>query len=168
MSGPSTTDRAVTARKQGGDGQVPEGSAEALRLASCVLEVLAGLRSVAEAAVALGVSVARYYQLEQRALQGLVLGCEPARRGRAAAAGGEAARLRAENERLRRDCQRQQALVRLARQAAGLSPPAETATLPGSKKRRKGMARGQRAAERLREAAAAADPERPSLQSEDA
>src|SRR4051794_4681253 len=101
MNGPSISDGGppFPTRKRGGE--APEGSASALRLASCVLEVLAGLRSVAEAAGALGVSVARYYQLEQRALQGLVQGCEPARRGRAAAsAGGEAARLREENERL--------------------------------------------------------------------
>jgi len=153
MNGPSTADEVVTTRGQGS--KVPGGSAAALRLASCVLEVLAGLRSVAEAAGALGVSVARYYQLEQRALQGLVQGCEPARRGRAAVPGGETARLREENERLRRDCQRQQALVRLARHAAGLSPPAEPAPPPGGKRgRRRETARGRRVAERLREAAA--------------
>src|SRR5207249_8381575 len=102
------------------------GSAEALRLAACVLEVLAGLRRPVEAAGDLQVSLARYYQLEQRALAGLVQGCEPVRRGRAAATGSnELAHLRRENERLARECQRQQALVRLARQAAGLGAPPE-------------------------------------------
>src|SRR5262245_55650288 len=97
---------------------VPASSAEAARVAACVLEVLAGLRSVREAATELGVSAARYYQLETRALAGLVHGCEPVKRGRAASAGHDLNRLQKENERLARECQRQQALVRLARQAA--------------------------------------------------
>src|SRR6476469_7738483 len=86
-------------------------------------------------------------------------GCGRARRGRAAAPGGEAARLREENERLRRDCQRQQALVRLARQAAGLSPPPEPAPPGGKKRRCREVGRGRRAAERLRQAASAAAAE---------
>jgi hypothetical protein len=122
-------------------------------VAACVLEVLAGLRSVSEAATALSVSSARYYQLEQRALAGLVSGCEPVKRGRAASGGHEVHRLQKENERLSRECQRQQALVRLARQAAGLSEPAvpeETASKP---RRKRQTHRGQQVAERLRQAA---------------
>ena len=125
-------------------------------MASCVLEVLAGMRRPVEAAEALKVSLARYYQLEQRALEALVQGCEPLRRGRASKAGPELQRLRQENERLKRECQRQQALVRLARQAAGLSAPAETPS-PGKKKRR--IARGQQAAQRMKHAAEAANHE---------
>ena len=133
-----------------------------VRLASCVLEVLAGLRSTTEAADSLGVnSLARYYQLEQRALAGLVQGCEPLRRGRAAVAGRESARAAAGERAAERECQRQQALVRLARQAAGLSPPAEPALAsPGVKKRRRReTARGLRAAEQMRKARQAAEPE---------
>ena len=130
-----------------------------------VLEVLAGLRSPAQAAAELGVSVARYYQLEQRALRGLVGACEPARRGRAPAGGRETDRLRQENARLRRECQRQQALVRLARQAAGLAAPVEPAV--GSRKRKQEAARGRQAAERLRRAAEqAGGPEERSSQVE--
>src|SRR5262245_46973656 len=95
-------------RKRGG--HVPDGSREARRVAACVLEVLSGLRSPTEGAAELGVSVARYYQLEQRALAGLLRGCEPPRRGRAAArSGDDVSRLERENERLKRECQRQQA-----------------------------------------------------------
>jgi hypothetical protein len=136
------------------------GSAEALKLAACVLEVLAGLRRPSEAADALRVSLARYYQLEQRALQGLVRGCEPAKRGRAGSSSHEEGRLRQEVERLRRECQRQQALVRMARQAAGLNAP-EEATAGGGKKRRR-PARGQRAADRLRQAAITGESTGPS------
>ena len=130
----------------------PTGSREALLVASCVLEVLAGMRRPMEAAEALKVSLARYYQLEQRALEALVQGCEPLRRGRASKAGPELQRLRQENERLKRECQRQQALVRLARQAAGLTAPVESPT-PGKKKRR--ITRGQQAAQRMKRAAEA-------------
>jgi hypothetical protein len=57
------------------DATVPpslDGSREARRLAAAVLEVLAGVRSPSDAARVLGLSLARYYQLEQRALAGLV------------------------------------------------------------------------------------------------
>ena len=78
MSEPTMT--ATPEPKQKRQRAAPAGSREALRLAACVLEVLAGLRGPTEAAGALGVSLARYYQLEQRALAGLVRGCEPLRR----------------------------------------------------------------------------------------
>ena len=138
---------------------VPERGREASRLAACVLEVLAGLRTPAEAAQELGVSLPRYYQLEQRALQGLVAACVPARRGRVVSPESENARLRRDNERLTRECQRQQALVRLARQAAGLANPVAKpgkASEPRSRKRRvRRMVRGQEAARRLRQQAEA-------------
>ena len=138
---------------------VPAGGREASRVAACVLEVLAGVRTPAEAAGELGVSLPRYYQIEQRALEGLVHGCEPPPRGRVASAEGELTRLRRECERLTRECQRQQALVRLARQAAGLAGPAakagKGAEAGGKKRRRRRSARGHEAARRLRQQAEA-------------
>jgi hypothetical protein len=125
-----------------------------------VLEVLAGLRTPAEAAEELAVSLPRYYQLEQRALQGLVAGCTPAQRGRVISPESENARLRRDNERLTRECQRQQALVRLARQAAGLANPAskpgKESVAGGRKRRVRRTVRGQEAARRLRQQAEAA------------
>jgi hypothetical protein len=154
----------AAAAKNGRRGMpVPKGGPLAARLAACVLEVLAGVRTPAEAAGELGVSLPRYYQLEQRALQGLVQGCEPAPRGRVASAASAAARLQRDNERLTRECQRQQALVRLARQAAGLANPVSKAgkgSVTGGKKRRpRRSARGQEAARRLRQQAEAATAE---------
>src|SRR5437764_12569060 len=111
MNESTTASTAEAARKR--QKAAPEGSREALRLAACVLEVLAGMRGPVEAAEALGVSVTRYYQLEQRALEGLVHGCEPVRRGRSASGVGEVPRLRRENERLARECQRPPAPVRV-------------------------------------------------------
>jgi hypothetical protein len=138
---------------------IPQGGREASRLAACVLEVLAGLRTPTEAAQELGVSLPRYYQLEQRALQGLVAGCTPARRGRTISPESENARLRRDNERLTRECQRQQALVRLARQAAGLANPAAKPSKrsePGGPKRWvRRTVRGHEAARRLRQQAEA-------------
>jgi len=149
----------VAAKKRRRGMAVPEGGREASRLAACVLEVLAGLRTPAEAAQELGVSLPRYYQLEQRALQGLVAACAPARRGRVVSAESENARLRRDNERLTRECQRQQALVRLARQAAGLAnpvaKPGKGSEPSGRKRRVRRMVRGQEAARRLRQQAEA-------------
>lgn len=146
----------------------PHGGREASRVAACVLEVLAGTRTPAEAAQELGVSLPRYYQLEHRALEGLVRGCEPAPRGRVASPEGELARLRRDNERLTRECQRQQALARLARQAAGLGNPPARSTKPGAtdraggKKRRvRRTPRGQQAAAHLRQQAQVSSPAGP-------
>ena len=53
------------------------GSREAQRLAVVILEVLAGVRTPGEAAKVLEITAARYYQLETRALGGLVKALEP-------------------------------------------------------------------------------------------
>jgi hypothetical protein len=124
---------------QTGAGPFPEASGEARKLAAAILEVLAGAQSPGDAARALGISVARYYQLEMRALAGLVAACEDRRRkGRGHPPGGELASLRRECEQLRRECGRQQALVRAARRAVGLAPVAAPAPpADGDRKRRK-------------------------------
>jgi len=62
--------------------------------------------------------------------------------------------LRAENEKLKKECLRHQALVRLARQAAALREPSRPG--PGGKKRRaRKQSRGQQTATRLQQAEAA-------------
>ena len=96
---------------------------EAKRLAAAILEVLAGLRTPAQAASLVNVSLPRYYQLEARAVAGLVRACEPQPKGRRRGPLNELAALTKENERLRRDLGRQQSLVRLAQRSVGLSPP---------------------------------------------
>ncbi len=133
----------------------PEASSEAKRLAAAILEVLAGLRGPGEAADMLGISLARYYQIENRALEGLLAGCEPRRRGRGQLAPNELVGLRRECDRLRRECARQQALVRAAQKTVGLTPPAPVA--PASEKagrkrrRRRPKARALKMAALLRE-----------------
>jgi len=117
-----------------------ESSPEAKRLAAAVLEVLAGTRGPAEAAAALAISLPRYYQLEGRALTGLLAACEPRRGGRGRG-GNELMTLRRECERLQRECARQQALVRAAQRSVGLAPPppppAPRTTEGGRKRRRR-------------------------------
>jgi hypothetical protein len=117
-----------------------EGSTEAKRLAAAILEVLAGIRGPSEAAKVLGISLARYYQLETRALAGLLGGCEPRRRG-GRRGSNELTSLRQECDRLRRGCARQQALVRAAQRTVGLAAPPLAAPVPppgtAGRKRRK-------------------------------
>jgi hypothetical protein len=83
-------------------------------------------RGVSEAAQALGTSLPRYYQLEQRALAGLVSACEPAPRGPRQDLARQVAKLEREKQRLERECDRRQALVRVAQRSLGLAPPAPT------------------------------------------
>jgi hypothetical protein len=135
-----------------------EASQLARRLAAAILEVLAGLRGPAEAAQVLGISLARYYQVERRALDGLLAGCEPRRRGAGQRGPSELATLRQECSRLRRECARQQALVRAAQRTVGLAPaPAEPPPSPPptgtSRKRRprRPQVRALRMANLLRE-----------------
>ena len=123
-----------------------DASREAKRLAAAILEVLAGLRTPAQAAQATEMSLPRYYQLEAQAVAGLVRACERQPKGRGRAP-NVAATLVKENERLKRDLSRQQTLVRLAQRSVGLS--SSTSSAKGRRKR-KPTTRALVAAERLR------------------
>ena len=135
-----------------------QGTAEARQRAAAILEVLAGTRSPAEAAAALGVSLPRYYLLEQRGLQGLVAACEPRPKGRVADEARRIAELQRSVSRWERECLRQQALSRALQRAVGLSAasPGKTSGkasgAPAGKKtrRRKPAARALKAAASLR------------------
>lgn len=131
-------------------------SAEAKRRMAAILEVLAGARTPTAAAAALGVSLPRYYLLENQAFQGMLVACEPRSLGRAVTSESALAALQRECEQLRRECARQQALVRVAQRTVGLSPPAADKTKPeqhGKKRRRRRrpMVRALRAVARLKE-----------------
>ena len=138
---PSGKPRSATAKR------VEPISREAQRMAAAILEVLAGVRTPAAAAQALGITVPRYYVWEQRALAGLVSGCEPQ------AAGGTSPRwriamLEKEVARLKQQCARQEALARAAQRTIGLAPPA--ASKPPAKTAAKGGAKpgGQKSRKR--------------------
>ncbi len=117
-------------------------STDARRVASTILEVLAGVRSITDAAVALGVAPARYYVLEARALAGLIAACEPRSPGPHAGNGltAEIARLRAERDRLRDEAARYQALARMAQAAfipAGTAAAAAAAAAGGTTRKKR-------------------------------
>ena len=104
--------------------KVSGGSRPARQVAAAVLEVLAGVIRPAEAAEALKVSLPRYYTLERRALEGLVLGCEPVPVGRKASSPQkELDQLQRQVARLEQDSARYQALARASQRAVGLSIP---------------------------------------------
>jgi len=151
--------RPVAKRPRNSVPLAPTASKDAKRLAAAVLEVLAGLRTPLQAAEAIGRSEAGYYQLEARALRGLLEACVPKPKGRQASPASDLAQLQRENERLRRDLRRQQSLVRVTQRNIGLPPPpAPPPKGSGNKKRqRKPVVRALSLAARLRQEAAAAD-----------
>jgi hypothetical protein len=136
-----------------------QATTDAKRIAGAILEVLAGVRSITDAALALGVTSARYYALEARAVAGLIAACEPRGPGPLSGHGlaSEIERLRGERDRLRDEAARYQALARIAQTAFG--PPGAAATsapaasLPGLSVRQQ---RAARAAARAAPAPAAA------------
>ena len=100
------------------------GTNEANRLAVVILEVLAGERTPAEAAEVLGVATPRYYQLESRALQGLVAALEPRPQGKQPSPEKRMAKLEKALDEARREGIRLQALVRAAQRSLGIKTPA--------------------------------------------
>src|SRR5260370_3764845 len=138
----------------GGGGRGKDVGHEARRLAAAILEVLAGVRTPGQAAEALGVSLPRYFQIETRAMEALVAGCEPRPRGPGRSADKELVALKRQHERLQRELSRKQTLVRLAKRTIGLAPPKTPVSQPGGKDKRKKrprrpVVRALRAAEAL-------------------
>ena len=125
-----------------------DASREARRQAAAILEVLSGARTPAEAAAVLGVSPPRYYQIESRALRGLLGACQARAKGRQRTAESELTALRQQHARLERELARQQALARMAQRTIGLAAAAPPAK-PGKKPRRPKVARALSVAARL-------------------
>lgn len=125
-------------------------SSETKRLATAILEVLAGMRTPTDAAKTLEISLPRYYLLEQRALAGLLAACEPRAKGPGRNVDREIAKLQRELASSQRECARQQSLLRAAQRAVGLAPPqpSKATDKNGAKttRRRRPTARALRAA----------------------
>jgi hypothetical protein len=127
-------------------------SREAQRRAAMVLEVLGGARLPRDAAAALGISLPTYYQLEERALRGLVAFCEPCGSS-APNAERQIAALEKELARWKRECVRYQGLVRASQRTIGLAPPQPPVKVPGKRScARRPIVRALRAATTLRAA----------------
>jgi hypothetical protein len=135
-------------------------SREARQQAAAILEVLAGVRTPIAAAQQLAISLPRYYAVELRALQAMVVACEPRPKGRIRSPASELAALHRECDQLRRACARQQTLLRAAQRTIGLVPPPSVKPAAGGKKRRqrKPTVRALKAVGVLREEAMTGDP----------
>ena len=132
------------------------GSREAKRLVGVILEVWAGTLLPSEAASALGMSTARYYMLESRALAGMLSACEPRPKGHARTPERELEALKKTHTRLQNECARYQALVRAMHRTVGLAVPnKQQSKTGGSGKacgRRKPTVRALKLAEDLKSA----------------
>jgi hypothetical protein len=115
------------------NGSPVAGSRQARQHAAAVLAVLAGEKTTAQASAMMKVSLPRYYQLESRALEGMVQALEPRSRGRQKTPEAEVKELTKDNQRLRRELTRVQALVRAAHRSLGLRDPTQK---PGTKAKR--------------------------------
>ena len=109
------------------------GSKAAKQTTMAILEALSGVLSTTEASERLGVSLSRYYQLETRALQGMMSAVEPRPRGRQKTPATEIRALKAEKQELERELRRHQSLLRQASRSVGLKAKPRGA---GGKKRR--------------------------------
>jgi hypothetical protein len=134
---------------------------EGRRRAAAVLEVLGGAMTPSEAAEALGVTLATYYLLEGRALEGLVAACEPRSRGRSAAPGKSILALKRENERLKQDLSRTQAIARAVQRAAGIQIEDGDSTGGHPRRHRRPHARALRAARELAPSSSLPPPSSP-------
>ena len=117
------TTKRKQAKKPTGPGAI-RGSQQALKHSVAIIQTLSGLSSPTETSAALSISPNRYYQLETRALQGLVSALEPRPRGRQMTPERERELLKAENERLKKELLRYQALARAAQRTIGLAKSA--------------------------------------------
>jgi hypothetical protein len=128
---------------------------ESRRAAAAVLEVLAGVRTPAQAAQSLGLSLVGYYKLEGRAIKGLIDQCGTPARGPRPSADQQVRRLQKQCRQLENDMHRYQALARSAQRVAGLAqvaqPAANKADARGRRKRKPAV-RALKAIRSLRQA----------------
>jgi hypothetical protein len=131
---------------------------EAQRMAATILEVLAGIGSPQEAAQIMSVSLPRYYQLEARALDGLVGALAPRPKGKQQSLENRIKVLEKQLELAQRQCARQQALVRVTQRALGttlaMKPKPTSERDANGRKKRRPMVRAMKAAKVLKSLAA--------------
>jgi len=97
-----------------------KGSRQARKAVAAILEALSGEIGTSQAAELLGVSLSRYYQLEARALGGMLQAMEPRKRGIQMTPEREIRALKAEKRQLEQELRRQQTLLRAAHRTLGL------------------------------------------------
>jgi hypothetical protein len=128
--------------------------------AAAILEVLAGERTPRQAAQALSMSLPYFYLLERKALHGLLQACEPQPKGPPGPTPERKLEtLERELARCRRECQRQEALVRATQRTVGLPASSSSPARPdktkdtksAGRRRRRPVVRALRAARTLRQ-----------------
>jgi hypothetical protein len=130
-------------------------SPEARKIGAAILEVFGGARTPSAAAEALGCTANRYYQLEARAFQGFLAGCERGHPGREKSPRLEIDELKRKNQRLERESARLQALVRVLQRSCSLPPaPSPKKSTSGKKRPRHPKSRALVAAAVLAESPA--------------
>jgi len=142
-----------------GDLELAQVTPEARKHAACVLEVLAGLRTPEQAAEALSISLPTYYNLESRAMRGLIHGCTPTPPGRTMVLLKQVRGLEVKCAGLEKQLGRYQALLRNAQR--GLLPPpvdVKAKTGVGRKRKHKPVVRALRTIEVLQREPPAAEP----------
>jgi hypothetical protein len=132
---------------------LPEVSRDAKRRGAILLEVLGGVRTPMQAAESLGLSLPGFYQLEDRAMNHFLAGCELRPRGRQPNGESRLQALVREIDRLKKELSRYQTLVRLTQRTVGVSPPAAPAKSTGRRRKRRPTVRALRRADRLHEEA---------------
>jgi len=135
---------------------------EAQRLAATILEVLAGIGTPLDAAQMLSVSLPRYYQLEARALEGLVAALGPRPKGKRQSLENRIKLLEKQLDSAHRQCARQQALVRVTQRTLGVTLASKPKSIgpergPDGRKKRRPTVRALKAARTLQLQAAAHD-----------
>ena len=145
--------RSVTTRSKAVRTPGAQASQDARRMAAAILEVLAGMRKPLEAAEALGVSLPRYYLLENRALDGMVEACEPRSKGRRCLPLKQLEQLQQQVVQLQRELARSQALARTTQRTIGLATISRSPASDGGhgKRRRKPTVRALKVARQLSE-----------------
>ena len=133
------------------------GSKRARQIIVVVLEALSGELGTTEAAEKLGVSLSRYYQLETRALKGMLEAVEPRARGPQKTPEREIKALRAEKKLLAKELRRHQALLRAAHRSVGLPATGKKTASSKGRARTKRGSRGQTVLQTLRRGADASE-----------
>ena len=126
------------------------GSARARAVTVVVLEALSGEVGTTEAAERLGVSLSRYYQLEAKALEGMLKALEPRTKGPQMTPQREIQALQVEKRALEKDLRRHQTLLRAAHRSVGLPARGRKAASSKGRGRAKRGSRGKTVLETLR------------------
>jgi len=129
-----------------------KGSKQAKASLVVILETLSGACTTGEAAERLSVSLSRYYQLETRALQGMLTALEPRPRGPRKTKDAEIRALKAEKREVERALRRATSLLRAASRSVGVKAPKKKGA-KAKKKRARRCARGATVLATIREEA---------------